>query len=92
MLSHYDIASQDLVLHIDSDIQLYDGYINDCEYCFQNFLDCKLFISYGKENINDETIDNCHQFNKKLLQNKDNYQYMPMGLGICRLCLVHESI
>jgi hypothetical protein len=27
-----------------------------------------------------------------LLQNKDNYQYMPMGLGICRLCLVHESI
>lgn len=85
LLTLYDISSQDLVLHIDSDIAMYKNYIKDAEYCFKTYPNCQLFISNGSSILNEFKKDNLHIFDYNKLQNTpdNNYQFMPMCPGIC---------
>jgi hypothetical protein len=91
MLLNFDISSQDLVMHIDSDISVYSEYIAEAEYCFSTYKDCKLFISYGTNNLITKEHDNCHKFNSNRLSHVDNYAHMPFCTGIARRCMDNDS-
>lgn len=84
-LNRFKIESDDLVLHLDSDVSMYSNFIEEGEYCFLNYNSCELFISLGSTDPNNFKFDNYHQFDLNATYNCQNseYSYMPLCPNIC---------
>ena len=84
LLLHYDISSQDLVIHLDSDISLPKEYIKDSEHVFNTFNDCILYLTLSSKDKNTFIYNNGHQFDLNLFKMTDKppYKSMPICTGI----------
>ena len=84
LLKFYDISSQDLVTHLDSDISLPKEYIKDSEYVFNTFNDCCLYLTLSSKDPNKFIYNNGHMFNINLfnITDKPPYKSMPICKGI----------
>lgn len=93
MCAVFDISSQDLLMHIDSDISVYPDYIKDAERCFTNYNDCKLFLPLLTNDMSDMQKIVMHKFDPNLIKPCDEkYSHMPFCLRCCWRMLDNESL
>lgn len=83
MLGAYEIRKDDLCIHLDSDIKIYNNFIKESENCFEKFNDCYLFISKGSNIEEKFNYDNGHWIDKnKIINVNEDFQKIPGQLGI----------
>lgn len=84
LLIKYDISSQDLVTHLDSDISLPKEYVKDSEYVFNTFDDCCLYLTLSSRDPDKFVYNYGHMFDINLfnITDKPPYKNMPICLGI----------
>jgi glycosyltransferase involved in cell wall biosynthesis len=83
MLGAYDIMKDDICIHVDSDIKIYDNFIKESEKCFSLFNDCYLFFSRGSSNEHEIIYDHGHIINdSEYINVDDNFLKVNKGPGI----------
>lgn len=87
MLITCGIEYNDICIHLDSDIKIYDNFIEESEKCFSKFNDCYIFFSKGSSSINEYVNDHGHFFTENELINvNDELQKIYKGPGIQGCC------
>jgi glycosyltransferase involved in cell wall biosynthesis len=77
----------DLCIHLDSDIKIYDNFIQSAQDCFSKFNDCYIFFSKGSSLENEYLNDKGHFIKDNEYINVDeNFQKIFKGPGIQGCC------
>jgi glycosyltransferase involved in cell wall biosynthesis len=83
MMGAYKFYKNDICIHVDSDIKMYDNFIKTSEQVFQKFNDCYLFFSFGSSKLDEFEYDNGHYFKLNDLEKvDDNFGRIQRGPGI----------
>jgi glycosyltransferase involved in cell wall biosynthesis len=83
IINVYELTRDDICIHIDSDIKIYDNFIKDCENCFNSFNDCYLYFSRGSSNEHEIIYDHTHAIDdSEYIDVDDNYLKVHRGPGI----------
>lgn len=83
MLGAYKFYNDDICIHIDSDIMMYNNFIKESEHVFLTYKDCYLFFSLGSSKLNEIEYDNGHFFKPdELIKVNEIYGKIQRGPGI----------